>query len=105
MRIYISGPITGITPAHAQASFLRAVEILQAKGISSINPEESLRNVVLEHDEYLRINLAMLRLCDGILLLPDYEQSRGALMELGMAMALDKEIYLLEGDEIVNYGY
>lgn len=105
MRIYISGPITGINPAHAQTSFLRAAEILQAKGISSINPEESLRNVVLEHDEYLRINLAMLRLCDGILLLPDYEQSRGALMELGMAMALDKEIYLLEGDEIVNYGY
>lgn len=75
------------------------------KGISSINPEESLRNVILEHDEYLRINLAMLRLCDGILLLPGYEQSRGALMELGMAMALNKEIYLLDGDEIANYKY
>lgn len=105
MRIYISGPITDVAPAHAQASFLRAAEILQKKGISSINPEESLRNVILEHDEYLRINLAMLRLCDGILLLPGYEQSRGALMELGMAMALDKEIYLLDGDEIANYKY
>lgn len=105
MRIYISGPITDIPPAHAQASFLQAAEILQKKGISSINPEESLRNVILEHDEYLRINLAMLRLCDGILLLPGYEQSRGALMELGMAMALDKEIYLLEGDEVTNYKY
>ncbi len=105
MRIYISGPITDIPPAHAQANFLRAAEILQKKGISSINPEESLRNVILDHDEYLRINLAMLRLCDGILLLPGYEQSRGALMELGMAMALDKEIYLLEGDEVTNYKY
>ena len=103
MRFYISGPITNVAQSQAQASFMRAADVLKRAGMAFINPEEALRNVALEHDDYLRINLAMLKLCDAILLLPGYEQSRGALIELGMAMALDKRIYLLEGDEIEKY--
>ena len=105
MRFYISGPITNVAQSQAQANFMKAAAVLQKAGMTFINPEEALRNVVLEHDDYLRINLAMLKLCDAILLLPGYEQSRGALMELGMAMALDRQIYLLEGDEVTKYGH
>lgn len=105
MRFYISGPITNVAQSQAQANFMKAAAVLQKAGMAFINPEEALRNVVLEHDDYLRINLAMLKLCDAILLLPGYEQSRGALMELGMAMALDRQIYLLDGDEVIKYGH
>lgn len=96
MRVYISGPITNTRPGEARQNFADAADFLRARGYEPINPEEALRSLTLEHDEYLTICFPMLSLCDAILLLRGWRTSVGACVELGMALALGKRVYEID---------
>lgn len=98
-RIYISGPITG-QESEAEKAFKNAEEVLRGLGYFPINPEKCLRSTDYDHDDYMPINLAMLKPCHGILMLPGWRESVGACAEWGMALALGKDVMFLEDDRI-----
>jgi len=116
MRIYISGPMTGL-PYNNRAAFDAAACHLRDMGHFVINPHD-LTPVFGAADEIadsfaahyagdkafggslaqcvLAADLAMLRSCDCIYLLKGWENSRGAKMELAEALRLNLRIWLEE---------
>ena len=95
-RLYISGPITGIE--NYRRIFQGAKDALTAKGYDVVNPAE-LTEVIgdsFTYDEILAIDLDLLARCDAVVQLPGWENSRGANVEYGYALAADKIIIKLE---------
>lgn len=96
MRLYISGPITGVK--NYKRIFQGAKDALTAKGYDVVNPAE-LTDVIgdgFSYDEILVIDLVLLSRCDAMVQLPGWEESRGANIEYGYALAADKIIIKLE---------
>ena len=104
MRLYISGPITGIE--NYRRIFQGAKDTLLAKGYDVVNPAE-LTEVIgdsFSYDEIMRIDLDLLGRCDVLVQLPEWEKSRGSNIEYGYALGSDKIILtlkeLLEGGSL-----
>lgn len=110
MKVYIAGPIAGL-PNQNRNSFFEAENLLKWRGFEPVNPH----NLNHEHfglcfgddipreitngsasvfDEshkygcYMRADLRAVLECDGILLLPGWERSRGARVEAQVAEIL-----------------
>ena len=88
MRYYISGAITN-NPNY-KSDFERAEMWLKSQGYEVINPCKVPYN--LSYAEYMKIDLALLELCDGIYMLSNWKQSNGAKTELAVAKALGKKV-------------
>lgn len=76
-KIYISGPITGMPDYKEQ--FATISRKLEANGHIVVDP--SVETDGLSPRDYMRISLARLEAADEILLLPGWENSKGAKIE------------------------
>lgn len=84
-RIYISGPMTGL-PGLNFGAFHAAAAQLRAIGYDVVNPaEKQSESEDLSWEEYLRQDLRQMLTCDTIALLPGWEASKGAHLELHVA--------------------
>ena len=91
MRIYISGKITGNKNYIEQ--FAEAEKWLMSQGYEVINPikfGEAYPH--LYYSEYMEIDLALLKLCDAIFMLANWQDSNGAKTELAVAKSLGKTV-------------
>ena len=93
-RIYIAGPMTGLPdfnyPAfHAEAARLRAL------GFHVENPAECVAPVCGSWCAYMRLAIAQLVTCDGIVLLPGWRRSKGARVEYLLACVLGMDVVFL----------
>ena len=96
MRLYISGPITGVS--NYKRIFQGAKDALLAKGYDVVNPAE-LTEVIgdsFSYDEIMSIDLDLLNRCDVLVQLSGWEESRGANIEYGYALGSDKTILPFE---------
>ena len=92
--IYISGPITGLPGAFSAAQFARAERDLRDLGYRKIiNPRFMFEGTGLSYDVIMRHCLDLVCASDVVLLLPGWQNSRGAQMELGAAYARGLPIY------------
>lgn len=87
MKLYIAGPMTGLPdlnfPAfHAEAARLRA-QAYEIVSPAELNPDHSM-----PWAECMLRDLEALTRCDGIVMLPGWEQSTGAQIERMWAMRL-----------------
>ena len=83
MKIYISGPITGM-PNNNREAFEDAARRIAALGFEYVNPLElcaHLDPAVATHDDYMAVCLPALRTCDKIVVLAGWEDSRGCAEE------------------------
>ena len=99
MRIYISGPITGVH--NFQENFLAAEYYLREKfpGCEIINPTMIKLPLSCTHDDYMAVDIKLLDLCDAVFMLKNWRDSTGACIEYGYALASDMIIIREEQDE------
>ena len=86
MRVYISGPIAGVE--NYKEKFSEAAGRMQAAGHEVINPAE-LNDIFpfMEYEEFMKIDFALLEMCDAILILEGWEHSKGTEREYHYAKA------------------
>lgn len=86
MKIYISGAITGTNDYMKR--FKEAEEKLIEQGYDVINPAEinSHLPVNTTWDDYMKMSLVMLSMCDAIFMLKKWRESKGACIEYGYAL-------------------
>ena len=94
MKIYISGAISG-TDDYMER-FAKAEKELTEQGYSVVNPAKV--NAQLPEDtiyeEYMKMSILMLDMCDSVYMLKGWEKSCGANREYGYAIAEDKTIFI-----------
>ena len=83
MKIYIAGKITG--DRHYKRKFARVERKLSRKGHGVMNPARLGAHPDFTWKDYMVISGAMLRRCSAILMLPDWRESKGALIEYELA--------------------
>lgn len=115
LRLYISGPITGKVNDNRE-EFKRVQEELKKRGFNAINPFDitnnnlnvknllqDLKNTQSESEKErirkelwslcMKLDIAELVYCNGVVLLKDWETSRGAILELAIAQQLGLPIF------------
>jgi len=95
--VYISGPMTG-KPDFNYPAFHAAAASLREQGFEVINPAEmdAADAGPLTWEQYLRRDIRKLMDAERIALLPGWERSRGASLELHIATALGMSAMFLE---------
>lgn len=104
-RIYISGPMTGLPGLNFGAFHLTAHQ-LRALGYEVVNPaEKQSESEDLSCEEYLKQDLQQMLTCDTIALLPGWQASKGAHLELHVAHRVGMnvvDVAQLHRDEIAE---
>lgn len=107
MKLYISGPISGLAAGVYKRAFSDAADFLRSRSHIPIDPTmleprgcECTPSELYAHDWacYLRRDLIeMLTYADGIVLLKGWETSHGAKLELSVAVACGLKAFRLLG--------
>lgn len=91
-RIYIAGPMTGI-PDLNYPYFNRVAAVLRLLGHHVENPAENLEPISKAWSDYMRMAVRQLATCDTVVLLPNWELSKGACLEYRLARDLGLEVF------------
>lgn len=107
MRVYLSGPMSGL-PDENFPAFMAVAAVLRLRGIAVVNPAElnpgvnrpgpnaSPREVRSYWHDCIRVDMRELTDCDVIVLLPGWQYSDGAHSELSTARDCGLQIVMLE---------
>jgi len=95
--------MTGWTD-HNYSEFHAAADDLRARGFDVINPAEVLdEDTKLPWSTYIREDIGILLGVDCVAVLPGWERSRGAMLEVTIAAALDLPIFeACDPDRFIN---
>jgi len=93
MKVYLSGPMTGIKNYNKEA-FANAEVQWRENGHDVFNPYDmSIVHPHFTYQQYMGIDLKMLCDCDAIALLPGWNTSKGCRIEVYTAIKLGLRIY------------
>lgn len=92
--LYIAGPMTGIEDFNRPAFFAAEAQ-LRAAGFNVLNPARHQQSG-LSWADYMRIDLVDVLNADGLALLSGWQRSKGARLEVRVAMALETPVKLAE---------
>jgi len=87
MKLYISGPITGLEDGNG-AAFATAERVLKDSGYEVVNPHALKLPLDVDWHVAMRQCVALLAVCDGVALLEGWTRSDGAQLEQWLASAL-----------------
>ncbi len=91
MRVYLSGPMSGLPELNFPA-FHAAAARLRAEGLQVVNPAEINPDGEMTWEACMRQDIKALCDCDAIVLLPGWQASKGAHLELHIAHRLGMEV-------------
>lgn len=94
MVLYICGPMTGI-PEHNYPAFHAAEERLVLCGFTVLNPARHAADPdTTPREMFMRVDLTLIAcVADAVIVLPGYETSQGAYMEIAAAISCGKPVY------------
>lgn len=92
--LYLSGPMTGY-PEFNRLAFREAEGWLTDAGHDVLSPVDAAPHGTTWSD-YLRADLALLLRAEAVAVLPDWEASRGACLEVHVAQALGMTVLPVE---------
>lgn len=93
MKVYISGPMEGVRDY--LDNFQAAEEALLKLEYDVVNParlDKAVKGCRISREDYLDLELELLKWCDAIVMLDGWQQSRGCNREYGYAIAAGKRI-------------
>lgn len=93
-RIYLAGPMRGYLD-HNRPAFNQWAGRLRAEGFSVINPAELDAKDQTPKDnytDYYRRDLPFLAQCDAVVVMPGWQQSTGATLEVTVARILEMPV-------------
>lgn len=93
--IYLSGPMTGLPELNFPA-FMVAASALRAKGMQVVNPAELNPDPAAGWAQCMRVDIKALCDCAALALLPGWQNSKGAHLELQIAHRLGLQIGTVE---------
>ncbi|MCL6548895.1 MAG: DUF4406 domain-containing protein [Alicyclobacillus sp.] len=102
MRLYLSGPMTGL-PGFNRAAFHEAAATLRAQGYTVANPAALHGDDGDPWEVWMRRALGLLLACDAVAFLPGWLASRGARLEHTVAEALGMPRYLYVDGELRRF--
>jgi hypothetical protein len=85
--LYIAGPMSGY-PEFNYPEFNATALLLLERGHSVLNPTESGVPVGSPWETYMRATVTMMLRADGVATLANWQESRGATIEVKLAQAL-----------------
>ena len=94
-HVYISGPMTGLPELNVPA-FNEAAAKLRQAGHVAVNPAEINPSADADWHACMRADIKALCDCDTLVLLPGWQHSKGAQLELHIAHRLGMRIELLK---------
>ena len=93
-RVYISGKISGLDNHYVQLKFAACAEALKSVGYEPVTPLKNGLPSSASWKEHMRADIALLKTCDYIYLQTDFVISRGAMIELFLAIRWGKPIIM-----------
>lgn len=96
MKIYISGPISGLPLETVYNNFTNVEAQLLEQGYEVVNPLNNGLPTTATWEEHMRADLRLLLDCDAIYMLEGWEKSRGARIEY--ALAVDFKMVVMDGN-------
>lgn len=103
-RVYLSGPMTGLPKLNFPA-FATYAEYLRELGFSVVNPAEINPDTTMTWAACMRADIKALCDCDAIALMPGWEHSRGAHLELHIAHRLEMKVVYVDRPETLSVLY
>ncbi len=97
MKIFISGKMSG-EPDYNRPAFNRLADELKRLGFIPLNP--AIFPDGLTYDEYMTLSMAMLGMSDSVIMLPGWEESKGARIEYEYATQNRIEIHGAQSKDI-----
>jgi hypothetical protein len=98
-RIYLSGPMTGL-PGNNFYAFNTYAATLRGMGLDIVNPAEIGGDAndtnPANYNAYLRADIKAMMDCDGIALMPGWETSTGANLELHIAHRVGMRVLFVD---------
>ena len=102
-KVYISGPITGYDLEERAAEFMWAEMKVQEVGGEPINPMGLGLPDSASWEQHMRHDITLLLTCDGIIMLNGWENSKGARLEMDIAISLGMPIRYLGKDGAIYH--
>lgn len=93
-RTYIAGPMTGLPDLNFPA-FHREAAYFRAQGREVVNPAEINPDPTAGWQACMRADIRELVTCDEVVMLPGWENSKGASLEHHIAQALEMRVVYL----------
>lgn len=107
MRVYLAGPMSGIDQ-HNFPAFHGAADLLRDLGLDVASPAEldgdppDRQPTEREWQAYLRRDLPVMLDCDAVVVLPGWEDSRGARLEVRTALAVGIPVHRYDFMDVVQ---
>lgn len=99
-RIYIAGGITGITEEVYKANFAKAKETVEQLGYKPVSPLDIRHEANPDFDgtweSYMKGDLKVLLDCYGVFAMRNWEESKGASIEVNLAKKLKMHLIYQE---------
>ena len=97
MKIYISGKISGLNLAVAAQNFEEAESLLKQRyskyEVNPVNPMKIKHKENASWEDYMKEDIGALLQCDGIFMLKNWSESKGARVEYAIARELKLPIF------------
>lgn len=93
IKVYVAGPMTGL-PDFNRPAFFDAAGLLFDHGHIVLNP--AIFPDGLEHSDYMKICLPMIDAAEAVVMLPGWENSKGASMEYQYAQIKNLPVFEVE---------
>lgn len=92
-KIYIAGKVSGENIHECTIKFGKAQKDLEALGYEAINPLAVVNDWKCTWHKAMRQCISRLMKADALLVLPDYQQSKGAMIERMIAELIEMPVY------------
>ena len=98
MRLYLAGPMRGYTDSN-HSMFDAVSKALRKAGYEVFNPAESFGgDQTLPFHVYMRLDISELLNCDAIVVLPGWQNSEGATVEVTVAQTINIPVLMQKYD-------